>query len=290
MIRLQESPFTFDQIINACILGITGNDQLKCGITISAESLKELEELYISAAKSGQLYTIEHVDTGNSSLRVNSLDKDDLIKLYKQYFSSKGKPAYKIYDAILNAAKGSCPYCGGIGTPRNLDHYLPKTFYPQFSILPGNLIPSCRDCNMDGKSQKFSTSANNQVIQPYFDNERFFSDQWIFSTYIVDNYSNVGQFRYYVSPPDSWPEIDKQRASKHFNDFDISTRYSRKAAELLSMVLVQIKSMEKENINATVIQSTILQPGIDTAQFANHWQKGMYQALSTYYLGDSENQ
>jgi hypothetical protein len=83
-----------------------------------------------------------------------------------KYFVPEEKPARTIYDSLLNSAKEKCPFCGGIGTPRNLDHFLPKAHFPQFSVLPRNLIPACRDCNMDGKGHAFATNAEDQIILP----------------------------------------------------------------------------------------------------------------------------
>jgi len=207
------------------------------------------------------------------------LKKSELVKIYDQYFVPEDKPARKIYDALLNAAKEKCPFCGGIGTPRNLDHFLPKAHFPQFSVLPRNLVPTCRDCNMDGKGHSFAKSAEDQIIQPYSDNDRFFSEQWVFAIYHVSSDEEPGEFEYYVSPPEYWPEVDKRRVRKHFEDFKLAKRYATKAAEQLGTVLRQIESIEQLRLDSRDIHSIILQPGVDAAPFVNHWQKGMYQAL-----------
>lgn len=279
MMRLDEPQYTFEQTIDECILGVTGNDSLHRNLIASKEDLKEAGRQYASTANTGELYTIQPLNANGDPLVINALRKSDLVKVYEQYFRAGGKPARKIYDAILNAAKDKCPFCGGIGTPRNLDHFLPKVSYPQFSIFPKNLVPSCRDCNMDGKAQNFAKNAEDQIIQPYSDNQRFFINQWIFATYSAGNDDEPGEFEYYTSPPEDWPEVDKQRAQKHFKDFDLAKRYATKAAEQLGTILRQIKSMTQANIDLNVIQSALLQPGVDTAQFSNHWQKAMYQAL-----------
>lgn len=39
-----------------------------------------------------------------------------------------------------------CPYCG-IGVPRQFDHYLPKSEFPEFAVHSHNLIPCCGSCN-----------------------------------------------------------------------------------------------------------------------------------------------
>ena len=51
---------------------------------------------------------------------------------------------------------------------KNLDHYLPKAKYPTLSVAPNNLIPSCRDCNMD-KRDSASCDSQNIPVHLYFD-------------------------------------------------------------------------------------------------------------------------
>ncbi|WP_167631728.1 HNH endonuclease [Mariprofundus ferrooxydans] len=281
MMRLNEPKYSFEQTIDKCVDGITGNAGLKQKLTFSKSDLTPLEAQYLDAVATGELYTIPPINTDGDTdpVVINTLKKSELVKIYDQYFVTKGKPARKIYDALLNAAKEKCPFCGGIGTPRNLDHFLPKAHFPRFSILPHNLVPSCRDCNMDGKAQAFAINEEDQIIHPYADHNRFFLEQWIFSTYHTDNDGEPGEFEYYILPPEDWSEVGKQRVRKHFEDFDLAKRYATKAAELLGTVLQQIGSLQKLGLDNEDIKTTLLQPGIDASPFVNHWQKGMYQAL-----------
>ncbi len=282
MIRLSEPQYSFDKTLDECMSGVTGNNALRQKLMDSKHALAVVEDQYLSAA-GGQLYNIPPINADKFENAdpdvINTLKKSDLVKLYDQYFVPEQKPARKIYDALLNAAKEKCPFCGGIGTPRNLDHFLPKAHFPQFSVLPYNLVPACRDCNMEGKSHAFATNSEDQIIQPYADNDRFFLEQWVFATYHAGNYEDPGEFEYYTLPPEYWTEVDKQRVRKHFRDFNLARRNATKAAEQLGTVLQQIKNMRQAGIDRRDIQSVLLQPGIDVVPFVNHWQKGMYQAL-----------
>lgn len=287
MMRLEGPRYSFEQAIDECILGVTGNDSLRQSLMDSKNNINGQGVEYLRAASAGELYVIPSLNTvgDDDPLVVDALKKSDLVKIYEQYFRAEKKPARKIYDSLLNAAKDKCPFCGGIGSPRNLDHFLPKAHYPQFSILPRNLVPSCRDCNMDGKGHGFAESAGDQIIQPYSDNDRFFMEQWIFAEYEWANDGSPGTFEYYVSPPGGWSDVDKKRVGKHFEDFDLARRYAIKAAEHVGVVLRQIDSLERAGLDAAIIEDCVLQPGVDSAQFPNHWQKGMYQALIRCYRG-----
>lgn len=103
---------------------------------------------------------------------IGDLSYDDLIQMYENYFTKKEKKIRRIYDEIL-AKSERCPCCGGIGISAQLDHYLPKQKYPQYSAYPKNLIPCCRDCNEGYKKAIFATQEKDQLIHPYFDKEIF---------------------------------------------------------------------------------------------------------------------
>ena len=281
MMQLNSPSFTFEESIDECAYGITGNAALKAKLLHDKTTLKSVEDQYLRAARSGTLFTIPPINTEKHSdpTVIGSLKKSEMVKLYEQYFRGEKKPARKIYDALLNAAEGKCPFCGGIGNPRNLDHFLPKAHFPSFSILPYNLVPACRDCNMDGKADDYAKNAKDQIIQPYADEDKFFSEQWVYATYHTNGNEEPGVFEYYVLPPESWSNDDKQRVMKHFEDFNLAKRYATKAAELLGTVLKQIDGMWKAGLDNETIKTILLQPGIDAPSFVNHWQRSMYQAL-----------
>lgn len=287
MMRLAEPDCTFEHVIDVCILGITGNAALKQSVESEKQNLIGVGEHYSASSRSGSLYLIQPIDTSldQNPLVLGRLMKSDFIKLYETYFVPEEKTAREIYNKILNAAMESCPFCGGIGTPRNLDHFLPKAHFPQFSILPVNLVPSCRDCNMDGKSAAFADQAENQIIQPYLDDDRFFVVQWIFAAYEDGLNGEPGKFTYYVQTPAGWSDTDKRRATKHFEDFNIGHRYAIKAAQLLGTVMAQVEALRRIGLTRDLIRETIFEPGVAQAQFPNHWQRGFYQALMNALVG-----
>lgn len=57
-----------------------------------------------------------------------------------------------------------CPYCGG-RAPSTIDHYLEKALFPEFSLYPENLVPSCRGCN---RSQSAIKNNRCDKLHPYF--------------------------------------------------------------------------------------------------------------------------
>lgn len=281
MLKLKLPLFTYAQALNSCTEGITGNNELLVKINNNKQHLQTCAMRYCSSASTEELYTIPPTQNTHDAnpLILNELTKSDLIKLYSTYFVDEKKPARTIYNSLIAGANEKCPFCGGIGRPRNLDHYLPKSHYPQYSILPVNLIPSCRDCNMDGKGVNFATHADEQLLQPYLDNNRYFDEQWVFARYIAGNRNEPGVIEYFVQPPDHWDNTHKNRVKKHFHDFDLALRFSKEAGPRLITYLAQINALLALPLELDVVKMTILQPAIDTASFANHWEKVMCMAL-----------
>lgn len=280
MIRLNEPEFDFSEVIDSCCTGITGNENLKNKIVNHKAKLEVHGITYITAGTSGNLHTIEFNESPkNDDKIIEDISRSELLTLYTSYFSKQEKPARKIYNYLLALAKEKCPYCCGIGRPRNLDHYLPKSYFPQFSILPQNLVPSCRDCNMDGKKNDFSRIKEEQIIHPYLDKHSFFQERWISARYIPDFHTNTaGIIEYFVNPPSVWEECDKRRAQEHFQQFDLATRYSIQAAEELSYVHEEwLKA-----INGLEDIGFLQQEWINIAQKSpniNGWKPIMYLAL-----------
>lgn len=86
-------------------------------------------------------------------------------KVYENKFVGERCNGY--YDKIKSNANLICPFCGE-GTPKNLDHFLPKAEYPFLVVTPANLIPSCRDCNME--KNVVTPNSNEEVpLHPYYD-------------------------------------------------------------------------------------------------------------------------
>lgn len=287
MMRLDEPKFSFKEAIDETIKGITGNNELKQRALNSEQAIISVEIDYIANAKIDSLHIIKPIIPTKikDEKIVSDLTKSDFTNLYDNYFVDEKKPARKIYNTLLNSAKDECPFCGGIGKPRNLDHFLPKKFFPQYSILPFNLIPSCRDCNMDGKATVYAKKAEEQIIHPYLSDEKFFNQQWIFAKYnTAKNNNEEGEFNYFTQPPQEWSDIEKLIAKNHFTAFNLEKIYSTEAAALLGTCLKQINNLKKLNLDNSIIKHTLFSPDVTSDLFKNHWRKIMYQALADTLL------
>ncbi|MEK4509358.1 HNH endonuclease [Paenibacillus sp. FSL K6-2524] len=118
----------------------------------------------------------------------NIIDENDIKALGSCYNRNKdgyleGEVVAEIIALQSSQHKNSCPYCG-MDKPRTIDHYLPKSIYPEFSIYPPNLIPCCGHCN-GKKSFKWLNNGKRLFLNFYYDdipNEKFLNVELIFDS------------------------------------------------------------------------------------------------------------
>ncbi|MBB5143712.1 HNH endonuclease [Desulfovibrio intestinalis] len=283
MLKFVTPQYTNANVLSLCEQGIHNTNHLHGRFHACHERLLELGEEYISCAEQEDLYTLNAFPVGviPEPPVVGTLTKNECEKLYTHYFAKNNKPARIVYDTLLAAAAGKCPYCCGIGNPSNLDHYLPKTHYPQFSILPLNLVPACRDCNMGSKANSYAMTRGAQVFHPYFDDDCYTTEQWLFAQYIAGKDSNPSVIDYNVIPPAHWNRDQKQRVEMHFKTFNLRLRFSRVASSCLNDYLSQIKRLYSHIGDFEESKRIIVQPIIDKIPEVNHWKKSMCIALLT---------
>lgn len=276
MKRLAPPTIDANDVYVTCASGI-GLAPFKGKVDAGLPEFNIIANDYTGKSAAGDLFQIPHIPNvkGVDPTVFADLTKKDLIKMYEYYMVGK-HPGRAIYDTILLAANEKCPYCGGIGRPRTLDHYLPKSSFPQFAIHPLNLCPSCRDCNDEGKGTSFAQQAEDQIIHPYVDPDHFFNDQWVFADVIEDDPCSL---RFYSMPPDHWTTVDIARASKHFEVFDLGVRYAIQAGEELSSVIDARREFMAE-LTSDSFSEDLVQRSLSPALFANHWKRVMYQSLS----------
>ena len=83
-------------------------------------------------------------------------------------YRKKIKDLSYIKEIRKNLSKDVCPMCGSFSTGQ-VDHFIPKTEYPEFSLFSHNLVPVC-SCNQK-KSKKYTDGRGGRMLHPYYDAE-----------------------------------------------------------------------------------------------------------------------
>jgi len=258
-----------------CINSIT-DDDLRNRLQNVLNNILQSASDYQSNALSKTFYTIAPNNCDNNAIALGSVTKQELKDVYSSHLVPSTKPARKFYDSLISLAPlGKCPYCS-VGYASTLDHYLPKNKFPQLSIVPLNLVPSCKDCNT-GKKTGYPTTSNQQSLHPYFDHQYFINDQWLFAKVIE---TSPAVIEYFVIPPSHWDTTSKARVVSHFKDFNLRTRYSIEASNQIAF----LKDALDYPWNTSGFNGVRLQLMLDALahynKHPNSWQTAMYQALA----------
>ncbi|HGN1673700.1 TPA: HNH endonuclease [Proteus mirabilis] len=277
---------SFNEMLVKCADGMSQRN-VRENFLSHIQAFLQIEQQYQSLCSTGALFTYPKTEPLTDTTPViGNLTKVKLENLYENNLRNKDKPARDFYDYLMVSSGEKCPFCGDIGQTKNLDHFLPKAHFPEFSVMPLNLIPSCRDCNMGEKGDNFAVTEAEQMIHSYVDKDIFFHNQWVYANYVDED---TGAIEYYVNCPVSWRQEDKDRAYNHFVNLNIAHRYSIEAGKHLSEVIDQkngFKEMFHNMMPHTSSQmrrqgfiDAVLQPVINSHEFNNHWKRVMYQCI-----------
>lgn len=267
--------YRVNDVVKSCISGIDDTQLIDVFKNIRT-ALVSFAGNYDVLAESGKLFTLPPNLNDADVIVMGGAAKSDLKKLYNQYMVGQDKPARYYYDRLIaSAPSGKCPYCG-FGHATTLDHYLPKSLYPEVAVHPSNLVPSCKDCNT-GKLKAYAKIEGEQVIHPYFDRNILIDTQWLFAS--VAQTSPAASIIFFPNPPTTWTSELKQRAYSHFNDFDLGTRYPVEAAEEFSSLNPTVARFGKSGPDEI---RDYLEDKANTeySKFKNSWKTAMYQALA----------
>lgn len=247
MKRLDPPICSASDLFDLCVEEV--NDPILSGRLV-AEKHKVLAKYEEYEAHSGtqtwcMLERARHGD--GDQVIIGSLTKDELMALYSKYMVKPKGNARREYDKIKLIARDECPYCGGCGEMvaddgiGSLDHFLPKSRFPAFSVLPANLVPACDVCNK-GMGSSFPTDDFDQPLHPYYDAAHFFDEKWTTAEVVEQNPPVVN---FDVKPPDAWSERDKKRVLKHFENCKLRGRYRSKVNSRISSIIDQRKNAHR---------------------------------------------
>lgn len=262
---------TFDR----CVQDV-GDLNLRASYVGSRASIGHANDAFSGAAEIAAWSNLPRVPRGNRGVVVaGTLTKKNLTDLYSMNMVGTVGPSRDIYDEILTAAGGFCPFCGGLGHVGSLDHYLPKANFPAYSVHPSNLVPCCRDCNT-GKNSSFGQFAHQQTLHPYLDHDRFFGERWITALAYPGKSILV---EYSCSPPEGWLLNDRQRVQSHFEGYDLALRFSVQAGSEVAKV-VSTRASSLQSLSPDSFRSFLLDSANIQSYVLNGWHRTMYGALA----------
>lgn len=257
---------TSAQVLELCLLATT-DAELQSRLDAVTTLLEQTATSYDANAVAETLDLIPRITS------VGAVTKAELIALYYDHFSATNGAAKTIYDQIRNAAPNKkCPLCG-IGTVATLDHHLPKSKYPDLSIVPSNLVPACHFCN-DKKRARYPRNRGEQTLHPYFDN-RLLNSRWVKASL---HQGPPPVLIFTASPPVTWPMIDRERVQRHFTVCGLAITFASNGNDELSLLRDRLLMLGQRGGTAAV--RGFLEEEVSMySPRQNCWQLSMYEAL-----------
>lgn len=117
-----------------------------------------------------------------------------------------------------------CPMCG-LSPWETLDHFAPKSSFPEFSVLARNLVPCCWRCN-HLKGDGWNTGQAPPVLNVYF-------DRWPRTRFLeanVDFDPQAGALVTFSLAAKAFGGISRERLQKHFDQLKLARRYAAAGA------------------------------------------------------------
>lgn len=201
----------------------------------------------------------------------------NLQSLYASQVSRQGGQGRSEYDKILvNSKQKHCCFCS-YEDPVELDHFLPKSGFPEFSILLINLVPSCHRCNKI-KDRATPTSAANSYIHPYYEKDIDFI--WLEANLSFDSKKVLTvTYRIIDCLKDSHPKL-ALRIEHQFNELQLNQRYSAQASGEIPNIQHRLSELNKSAGSKQVKQHLSEEAESREVVNLNSWQSALYRALS----------
>ena len=245
------------------------SDNLLSKLSVIAPATQQYE----SNASNSSLHKLKPIPPAT----LNPVTPYNLKKLYSTQMVNKSGQARIHYDKILaDAKKNHCCFCSD-GDPTEIDHFLPKSIFPEFSILPINLVPACRDCNRL-KTNHSPTSYADTYIHPYYEEYKdiiwlearldFSSGNYPIAIYQIS--SNLQSTSHNLA----------ERIEHQFSKLQLNQRYSSRASTEISSVTKYFKCLHAD-AGADSLKSHLESVASSRAAAnKNSWQTALYKCLS----------
>jgi len=165
--------------------------------------------IYQKLAVTGKYHLIKNIISA-----VDDNSKKSLELLYNTYVKKSGVRKF-LFDQTLLCAGCQKNYATDRST---LDHFLPSSNYPNFYVLPWNLVPTCGDCNRI-KNDVIPQTKSDNLPHPYF-NPLIFKKNWL---KIVINQMNP--LTYELAFDDQLRASEKQMVLNHLTSYKLENAF-----------------------------------------------------------------
>lgn len=198
----------------------------------------------------------------------------------------EGHAQHGILAGLRERSLQYCPSCGEAGAPNTLDHYLPKTDFPHFSITPANLTPMCDRCQGVKLANTVDDEGQRIYLHPYFDD---FLVERVLDLVIVPPYWAPIDFSLFPNLELDGPHV--ALVQRHINGLKLEERYGHYFRDQYMRLLHLVSNMRltEQDVRTTIGAFVTM----EQRHPPNTWANIFWKAVSTdedllTYLEDGE--
>lgn len=247
------------------------NDPSRSSLALLLPTIKQAASDYEKAAQNSLLHQIHPNGCPGHG---DHPQGPQLRKLYTNHLSRKGSRARSVYSKLLmRASNGICPLCCQQAV-KTLDHHLPKDRFPELSVNPLNLVPSCSDCN-HRKGNAFPRQKYQQTYHPYFD--RFPDAAWLFAEI---EWTPAPALKFSPVKPSTWTQTQFERMRFHFDLLRLREMYAVYGAQEMTAISGRLEILFKAG-GTDLVRSHLKEELVSRECMSlGSWQAATYQALA----------
>jgi len=203
-----------------------------------------------------------------------SFNEDQKQEL-KSCYDSQSWYNKNLKSDIKKLDDGKCPYCW-IDKSRQVEHYLPRTEFPEYSVFINNLIPSCGECN-NKKGATWRDDESRTILNVYYD--KIPLEQFLYVELSID--SDVITSEFYVNLDGI--QIDQNTATilkKHTEKLNLLNRYSESIHFKITEMKFRIIESWGINENDIIISLIEKERDIKWKMYGkNNWEWVLYDGI-----------
>lgn len=260
------------EVWDLCLQGLLKKSKSTADALASAKTNVEDAHLaYLGAAGLGHFWGLRTTD-----FQCEGVTQAQTTWLYNSKLVGGNDKQRAVYDRIkAGAVDDLCPFCNHRDV-YDLDHFLPKESFHLLAVNPWNLVPSCKECNVNKKAHK-ADQATNEFFHPYFNVPR---GRWLSAEVHCGERPTL---RFKVIAPNEWSEIDLKRAEFQFDRLKLDRLYrAQTGAEirvLASSLLGIFRGGGPEGADRVRRKLMELADEREPAGL-NDWKQAMYTAMA----------
>lgn len=177
--------------------------------------------------------------------------------------------------ALLFLAVPKCPYCE-VGEVAELDHVLPQSVWPEYTIHINNLVPVCGKCNGHKSTRSYLTSKWS-YRHPYLGDAM--TSKVLFAKAIIKG-KNI-RYEFSIACPDDMDSETYLAVKGAFKTFHLAKRFADQAVYSLSNRSFKLRQLYSD-LGAGAVKEYLLSESETTshARGINYWESVLLRDLA----------